>query len=93
MRAVRSAESCWPLLIHAGGRWDAEPVESIEMRHSVSVPRDVSIGGIVGIADLVDIVKHSDDGFFTGPFGWILANARALPFRPMSGKLGLFEVL
>jgi hypothetical protein len=80
-----------PLLIHAGARWVDEPVERIERRHGIEVPRDLPRGGIVGIVDLVDIVRSIDDPFFTGPLGWVFANARTLPFRPWPGRLGLFE--
>jgi hypothetical protein len=80
-----------PLYIHAGARWADEPVERIERRYGIEIPRDLSLGGVVGVVDLVDIVRKSDDPYFTGPLGWVLANARALPFRPMPGRLGLFE--
>jgi hypothetical protein len=80
-----------PLLVHAGGRWADEPVERIERRHRIEIPRDLPLGGIVGIVDLVDIVRRSNDPFFHGPWGWVLVGARALPFRPLSGRLGLFE--
>jgi ASCH domain len=81
-----------PMLIHAGIRWYDEPLEEIEERHAVTIPRDLSLGGIVGAVDLVDVVERADDPFFCGPFGWVLANARPVRFRPMSGQLGLFEV-
>jgi hypothetical protein len=79
------------LLVHAGARWTDEPVESIEKRHRIEVPRDLPLGGVVGVVDLVDIIERSDDPYFTGPLGWVFANARVLPFRPVVGRLGLFE--
>jgi hypothetical protein len=80
-----------PLLVHAGARWTGEAIEGIERRHRIEIPRDLPVGGIVGVVDFVDIVRRSEDPFFTGPLGWIFANARALPFRPLPGRLGLFE--
>jgi hypothetical protein len=80
-----------PSITHAGARWVDEPVESIERRYRIEVPRDLPLGGIVGVVDLVDIVRRSDDPYFTGPLGWVFANARMLPFRPLPGRLGLFE--
>jgi hypothetical protein len=80
-----------PLLIHAGARWYDEPIEDIERRYRITIPRELPLGGIVGIADLIDIVERSDDPFFVGPFGWVLANTRPLPFRAMPGQLGLFD--
>jgi len=81
-----------PLLIHAGTRWYDEPVGEIEKRHGIAIPRDLALGGIVGVADLVDIVDRSDDPYFVGPFGWVLANARALPFHALRGRLGVFSI-
>jgi hypothetical protein len=80
-----------PLLIHAGARWYEEPREAIETRHGIAIPRNLPLGGIVGIADLVDIVEQSGDPFFFGPYGWVLDNARPLPFRAIPGRLGLFD--
>jgi hypothetical protein len=80
-----------PLIIHAGVRWTDEPIDEIENRHDIRIPRDLPRGGIVGLVDLVDIVRRSDDPYFTGPLGWVFANARVLPFRPVVGRLGLFE--
>lgn len=50
------------------------------------------IGGIIGIVDLVDVVTISDNEWFNGPYGWVLANARPLEFYPCVGKVGLFDV-
>lgn len=48
-------------------------------------------GGIVGVADIVDCVDRSSDEFFVGPYGFVLANARPLPFIPVKGALGFFK--
>jgi hypothetical protein len=45
-----------------------------------------------GMAELVDCVEDSDSPWFEGPFGWVLANPRPLPFVPYRGQLGLFRV-
>ena len=49
-------------------------------------------GGIVGRVDLVDVVQEHESPWFFGPFGLVLANPEPLPFRPLRGRLGLFEV-
>jgi hypothetical protein len=49
-------------------------------------------GGIVGSAILADVVTHSDSPWFTGPYGFVLTDVKPLPFRPLRGMLGLFEV-
>lgn len=47
-------------------------------------------GGIIGIADLVDVITESEDPWFTGPYGYVLENVRAIPFHPCKGKLGFW---
>jgi hypothetical protein len=47
-------------------------------------------GGIIGEAEITDCVDHHNSPWFTGPFGYVLANARPLPFIPCRGMLGLF---
>lgn len=48
-------------------------------------------GGIVGEVEIVDCVTHSNSPWFFGPYGFVLRNARPLPFRPCKGRLGFFE--
>lgn len=47
-------------------------------------------GGIVGSVDIVDCVSQSTSPWFQGPFGFVLANAKPLPFIPCTGRLGFF---
>lgn len=53
---------------------------------------ELSVGGIVGAADIMDCVDRSDSPWFKGKYGFVLKNAEKLPFQLMRGKLGLFEV-
>lgn len=48
-------------------------------------------GGIVGTAEIVDCVDHSDDPWFFGPFGLVLENVQPVEFVPVKGALGLFD--
>jgi hypothetical protein len=48
------------------------------------------MGGIVGIAEIVGCVTKYDSEWFFGPYGFVLANARPLPFMPCRGMLGFF---
>ena len=77
-----------PVLIHAGKRFDFDPQEwdwpDIER------PLDFDLGGIVGEAEIVDCVTASSSRWFCGPFGFVIRNARPLPFRPCRGMLGFF---
>lgn len=49
-------------------------------------------GGIVGTAEITGIVAASDSPWFFGPIGLTIANARPLPFMPLRGQLGFFDV-
>lgn len=49
-------------------------------------------GGIVGMVDIVDCVRSSPSPWYMGEVGFVLANARPLPFTPYKGALGFFEV-
>jgi len=55
---------------------------------------DFQTGGIVGVAELVDIVygQRVRNPWFVGPYGWVLQKARPVPFVPYPGRLGLFQV-
>ena len=49
-------------------------------------------GAIIGVAEIVDIVKASDSPWFFGPKGLVIANARMLDEPiPCRGMLGFFE--
>ena len=60
----------------------------------IAVPAfaDLERGGIVGSVELVDCVTDSDSPWFCGPFGFVLRDPQPLPFRPLRGALGFFEV-
>lgn len=74
-----------PVLVHAGKQWD--PYELSARSYAVEMPT----GGIVGIMDIVDCVTEHDGQWFTGPYGWVIENARPLPFIPCKGALGFFK--
>jgi len=84
------------VLIHAGRHVDPGLLAQFNLAVKEQNPGTpaplVHIGGIIGIVDLVDIVTTSDNEWFNGPYGWVLANARPLEFHPCAGKLGIFDV-
>lgn len=96
----------WPtwkrgqILIHAGKAVDHEAIEALRCGWhpvtygllSLEVPDQFETSGIVGAADLVDCVQQSDSEWFVGPHGFVLANARPLPFVPCRGALGFFKL-
>jgi hypothetical protein len=100
VRGVKDVENrTWPttyrgpVLIHAGrpGRRSAAvgPVPD----HVSQLVQDWSMpgGGIVGVAELVDCVREHPSPWFTGPIGFVMRNARELPFTACRGQLWLFE--
>jgi hypothetical protein len=49
------------------------------------------LGGIVGEAEIVDCVTESSSPWFCGQYGFVLRNAKELPFEPCKGALGFFQ--
>lgn len=49
-------------------------------------------GGIIGSVYLSDCVQRHQSRFFVGPFGFVMERPYPLPFRPMRGMLGIFNV-
>lgn len=52
----------------------------------------VERGGIVGSVEIVDCVTSSLSRWFMGDYGFVLRNPILLPFMPMRGALGFFDV-
>jgi hypothetical protein len=90
-----------PLLIHASAGMTrceyyhvAGCIELLSGGHSVDLPpmEELQRGGIVGSAEITACVSLSFSPWFMGPNGFVLANRKPLPFAPLKGKLGFFEV-
>ena len=75
--------------IHTGKTFDIY-TES-EMRILGMTKKDFTLGGIVGKANLIDVVTESDSKWFCGRYGFVLDNIQRVDFIPMAGKLGFFE--
>lgn len=88
------------VLIHAAKGMTHKEYEDIELRVAMSIDPKIFVpafdnlkrGGIIGSVDIIDCVSQSDSPWFTGPYGFVLANAEPMPFIPLSGRLGFFEV-
>ena len=52
---------------------------------------DLGWGGMVGIADIVGCVQQSTSRWFVGEYGFVIQNARPIPFIPCRGQLGFFR--
>lgn len=93
-----------PLLIHAGVKqmtkadW-AWINDLVKWNHDRGImvpditPADVQYGGIVGMVTLSDVVTASASGWFdAGSFGWVVTEAKRLPFYACKGQLGFWDV-
>jgi hypothetical protein len=82
------------VLLHTGksrAHLTAEELKYIKRRYRVAnLPDTFETGGIVGIAEITGCVQHHRSKWFQGPFGWTLAHARRLPFKPVKGQLKFF---
>ena len=86
-----------PVLIHTGQKVDRwarfTPILLLaDACGVVTIPRDLPLGGIVGVATLVDCVTESESPWFKGPYGFELCDARPLPFVACPGRLNIFRV-
>lgn len=97
----------WPtpyrgqFLIHAAlARRRAEMDEALLWMHlrgllpASRLPEGCTLlyGCIIGVAEVVDCVSVSDSRWFTGPYGFVIRNARPIaPFVPCRGALGFFR--
>lgn len=90
------------ILVHAGKAFDKEGYGWVRREFPqipLPTPSEFEFGGIVGCADLVDCVPPDSDitgriasPWYFGQHGFLLANARPLPFVAITGRLGFFEV-
>jgi hypothetical protein len=92
-----------PVLLHASkGMTRAEYEDACAMAfwagvHAADIPKleDLQRGGIVGKATLADCIpseKRASDWHMGGQFGFLLQDIEPLPFTPLKGALGLFDV-
>lgn len=90
-----------PVLIHAGKKMDADGYGWVRTHFPrIHLPESFELGGIVGRASITGCVAarqahlltYDERRWFFGEWGFLLENAATLPFRPLRGQLGLFEV-
>jgi hypothetical protein len=64
----------------------------LSTRARVDLPDSFKTGGIVGVAEIVGCERrHASDWKDPSSWGWVLANARPLPFKACKGALGFFR--
>jgi len=89
-----------PLIIHAsktfdkdGYLWICRNADLLGLSaDDIPIQLAYPCGGIVGQVDLVDCVTSHRSPWFSGPLGFVLANAKPMKFIPYSGKLGIFNI-
>lgn len=84
-----------PILIHASKAFDQAGYDWVRDNFpEIELPllQQFERGGIVGTAILWEVATASSSPWFFGPYGFCLARAKPLPYVPMPGKLGFFEV-
>ena len=80
-------------LVQAGLKFDYQGYADILNQFEISLPpvSMFDLGGIVGVAAIVDCVNQSDSPWFSGPYGFVLKNPQSLPFSALRGQLGFFN--
>lgn len=53
--------------------------------------KELARGGIVGTAEIIACVEHSNSPWFFGRYGFVLANVKPVDFIPVKGALGFFD--
>ena len=91
-----------PLLIHAASTLSAaeyggfaEFVFARAKDHQVPSRAELcaTLGGFIGVVDLVDVVERSTSPWFNGDaYGFVLRNARPIPFQRWKGQQIIFHV-
>ena len=91
-------------LVHAGKTMTRREYEVIQLAiifgqaigiAGIRLPRmqDLLLGGIIGEVELVDCSRSCMSPWHTpGQWGFVLKNARVLPFSACKGRLGFFGV-
>lgn len=73
---------------------DVEELLRDDLDHSIKLPAfdEIERGGIIGSVEIVDCVDASKSPWFFGPYGFVLHDPQPLPFTPLRGALGFFDV-
>lgn len=78
------------IAIHAGKKRDDQ---GLILSQGIAPPRELPLMAVVATALLADVVSVSEDRWFAGPWGWVLADVRVLAEPvPCKGALGLWRL-
>lgn len=82
------------VLIHASLSEDLlfeDSLAELSTLAGIELPDSYDTGGIVGVAEIIGCERrHGSNWKDPKSWGWVLANAQPLPFRPCKGALGFF---
>lgn len=80
--------------VHAARTYDTDGHWFLERELGLVVPpmKYLPAGGIIGRARLIDCVTKSLSPWFSGPYGFVIRDARPVEFFRCNGALGFFEV-
>jgi len=79
------------IAVHAGSGLD--PLNQLPRGAKRPRASDLVHGAIIGVVDVVEIVRHHPSKWFSGPLGWVLRHPRPLPKPiPCAGRLGLWQL-
>lgn len=88
-RVLIHASKTYSQSVHHDYTWAIDGDFGIQLQSFQEIER----GGIVGAVDIVDCVRdHQSRWKDRDSWGFVLANAEQLPFKPLRGQLGFFEV-
>lgn len=84
-------------LVHAAKgmtRDEYESAAAFAQTIGVKVPpaNELQRGGIIGSVELVDSVENHTSPWYMGDIGFVLKNPQPLPFVPIKGQLGFFDI-
>jgi hypothetical protein len=81
-----------PVLVHASKKIEIEAYNRLA-DEGIALPpiEDLQTGGIIGKVKITGCVSESDSPWFSGPFGFTLADPEPLPFRACRGQLFFFQ--
>lgn len=91
----------WPtryrgeIAIHASRTLDSEYAAGrllLPVDIPLPPPDDLPRGAIVGLCEITACVTRSPSPWFTGPYGFVIANARPIAPIPWRGSLGLLPL-
>jgi len=81
-----------PLAIHAARLQETSAYPRCERLAGRPVPRHLALGAVIAVAQLVDIVRRTDDPWAEGPWCWVLDDVQPICPIACNGRQQLFSL-